>query len=237
MAQTFRDRCSATLQRSGPGGLAELWLHTVIDWARSASEQHIREAFHMSARRWVIGIGGLAALTGGILGIVLVADEPNSYGNYGWDGWMAAVAALLLALGVLGANDLLKEQLTKAGRWGIYTIFAGLLLMGFGFLFEPLWPFIFFGPMVIAPVGAIFLGSSVYKAPTLPTWWRWYAAALVTIALFGFTIELLEGIMGNSTPDRGVQLAEALLSVLSIVLGIDLWIAYRDTPNDPQHAA
>ena len=40
----------------------------------------------------------------------------------------------------------------------MYPIFAGLLLMGFGFIFEPLWPFIFFGPLVIAPIGALLPG-------------------------------------------------------------------------------
>lgn len=237
MAQAFRDSCGAALRRSGPSGLAALWLHTVVDWAHSASEQHVREALHMSARRGVIGLGALAALIGGILGIWLVAGEPNSYGNYGWDGWMAALTALLLALGVAGAITLLKDQLTRAGRWGIYAIFAGLLLMSFGFVLGPLWPFIFLGPLVIAPIGAVFLGMSVYQDPSLPAGWRWYSAALVAIALCGFTIELLEGVMGNSTPDRGVQLSEALLSILWIVLGVGLWMAYRDTPDGPQIAA
>ena len=239
MAQAFRDNCRSILLRSGPRGMVRLWFHTVFDWVRSASEQHVREAFNMSARRWIIRLGAASALLGGVLGIVLVTMGPNSYGNYGWDGWLAAIAACLLALGVVGAIAVLQDQVSTAGKWGLFTILVGLILMALGHLVEPLWSLIFFGPLIIAPIGAVLLGADLIRHPEsgLPAWWRWFPVAVVAIALLGFAIELLEGVAGNSTPDRGVQLAEALLSIVWILLGIGLLLAYRDTPDDPQLAA
>ena len=109
--------------------------------------------------------------------------------------------------------------------------------MGIGFAFEAMWGFIFIGPLIVAPIGAILSGLSIYRRSILPVWWRWFAVGVVAIAIVGFGVEMLEGIAGNSTPDRGLQLAEALFSCLWIGLGVGLWLQFRDTPDDPQLAA
>ena len=70
----------------------------------------------MSAQGWTIGLGAVAALCGGILGILLVTQGTNSYGNYGWDGWMAPVTAFLFVLGLVGAMAALWKQLDATGR-------------------------------------------------------------------------------------------------------------------------
>ena len=57
---------------------------------------------------------------------------------------------------------------------------------------------------------------------------------ICAIALVGFSIELLEGVTGNSTPDRGIQMTEALFSLAWIGLGAGLWLTYARLPDDPQ---
>jgi len=237
MAQVFRDACRAELAQDNKPGLVRLWFKTLLDWVKTAFEQNIREAFHMSGQKWLIRLGALAALAGGLLGLYLVTQGPNSYGNYDWDGWLAPVASLLLALGIGGAGIAYQKQLKMLGWFGLSVMITGLLLMGLGYAVESLWGFIFMGPLIIVPIGAIMLGISNYPNSSLPTWWRFFPLVVTAITLSGFGIELLEEFIGNSTPDRGVQLAQALLSLTWIGLGVGLWLNQQSAPDEPRLAA
>jgi hypothetical protein len=87
------------------------------------------------------------------------------------------------------------------------------------------------------PIGAIMLGVSIYQYLSLPMWWRLFPFIIFAIALLGFSIEMIEEFSGNSTPDRGIQTAEALFSTAWIGLGIGLWIHREARPDDPRFAA
>ena len=234
MAQVFRDECRSRLKHDTPGGMTRLWIWTLCDWSGTVLKQHIEEAFHMSGQKWLIRLGALAALAGGILGIYLVAQEPNSYGNYGWNGWLAPVVAVLFALGLGGAVAAYHQQLGPLGWSGATLAVVGLLLMAVGHAVEALWALIFIGPIVIVPIGSLLLGISIYRDKSAPTWWRFFPFLICAIALVGFSIELLEGMTGNSTPDRGIQMTEALFSLAWIGLGAGLWLTYARLPDDPQ---
>ena len=237
MAQVFRDKCRAELANRGVPGLMRVWLSVLLDWVKSVFEQHIREAFHMSGRQWFIRVGALAAMAGGLLGLYLLTQSPNSYGNYHWNGRSAPLAAFLFALGLGGAIAAHQKEFNRLGWLGMIVAIAGLILMGLGYAIESLWVFIFFGPLIIVPIGAIMLGFSIYRNVTLPTWWRFFPFIVGAIAILGFGIELSEEFIGNSTPDRGIQLAEALFSIVWIGLGIGLWFNYGNLPDDPRLAA
>jgi hypothetical protein len=237
MAQVFRDECRARLECNGLIGLSQLWLHTLCDWLKTVFEQHVEEIFHMSGQKWIIRLGALTALVGGILGLYLLIQGPNSYGNYGWHGWLAPVAAALFALGLGGATAAHKKQLSSLGWFGIVITIVGLLLMGMGYASDAMWGFIFIGPLLIVPIGSIMLGISIYQSVSSPTWWRFFPFVVGAIAVFGFGVELLEEFTGNSAPDRGLQLAEALFSLAWIGLGADLWLNYGSLPDDPQLTA
>jgi hypothetical protein len=51
------------------------------------------------------------------------------------------------------------------------------------------------------------------------------------------SIELVEEFTGNSTPDRGLQLAQALFSIAWLALGLGLWLGQASQPDDPRLAA
>ena len=147
------------------------------------------------------------------------------------------MAATLLALGLGGATVAHYRQLTSLGWFGVSIAIAGLLLMGLGYAVESLWMLIFFGPLIIVPIGSLMLGFSIYQRLSLPTWWRFFPLLIGAVAILGFGIELAEEFTGNSTPDRGVQLAEALFSLAWIGLGIGLWLTHESRPDDPRLAA
>lgn len=237
MAQVFRDECRAGLEHYGLIGLMQIWLSTLYDWLTTAFEQHIEEAFHMSGQTKVIRLGALAALAGGMLGIYLVTQGPNSYGNYSWHGWLAPVAATLFALGLGGGVAAYKQQLNSLGWFGVMIAISGLLLMAVGHASDTLWFFIFIGPIIIVPIGSIIFGISIYRSKSLPIWWRLFPFVICVIAMIGFGIELFEEFTGNSTPDRGLQMAESLFSLAWIGLGIGLWLNYEELPKDPQLTA
>ena len=164
MAQVFRDECRTELAYNGLIGLIQFWLHTLYDWSKTVFEQHIEEAFHMSGQKWVIRLGALAALAGGLVGLYLLTQGPNAYGNYNWHGWLAPLAALLFALGLGGAIVAYKNQLNSLGRFGGLVAITGLILMGLGHALDALWSFAFIGPVVIVPLGLIMVGISIYRS-------------------------------------------------------------------------
>lgn len=234
MAQVFRDECRSRLKHDTPGGLTRLWIWTLGDWSGTVLKQHIEEAFHMSGQKWLIRLGALAAVAGGIVGIYLAAQGPNSYGNFGWDGWLAPVVAVLFALGLGCAVAAYHQRLGPLGWSGAALAVIGLLLVAVGHAVDALWPLIFIGPVVIVPIGSLLLGISIYRDKSTPTWWRVFPFLICAIALGGFTIEVLEGATGNSTPDRGMQMTEALFSLAWIGLGVGLWLTYEQIPDEPQ---
>lgn len=167
----------------------------------------------------------------------LTSIEFCNYGNYIWDGWLAPVAAVLLALGLGGAIAAHQTQLNALAWFGLIIVLVGLLLMGLGYAIESLWFFIFIGPLIIVPAGSIMLGFNIYQRLSLPTWWRFFPFLIGAIAVLGFGIEMVEEFIGNSTPDRGLQLAEGLFSLAWIGLGIGLWLDQGSQPDDPRVAA
>lgn len=239
MAQVFRDECQAGLEHHTPLGLGHVWFHTLADWLKTAFEQHIQEAFHMSGQKWIIRLGALAALAGGILGLYLLAQGTTPFGNYGWHGgWLALVVTILFALGLGGAIAAQQTQLSSLGWFGIVIVMAGLLLMGMGYTIESMWFFVFVGPMIIVPIGSMMLGIDIYQRLSLPTWWRFFPFMIGIIAIFGFGIEILEEFTRNgSSEDRGLQLTEALFSLAWVGLGIGLWLDQASRPDDPRLAA
>ena len=237
MTQVFRDKCRVRFAQQGLMGLGLIWMHTLGDWLKTILEQHIEEAFHMSGQKWVVQFGALAALVGGLLGLYLLTRGPNAYGNYGWQGWLAPLAALLLAFGLGGAILAYQTALNGSGWAGALIMLAGLLLLGIGYSVEALWALIFIGPVIIAPIGAMLLGLNIYQKKILPTWWRFFPFLIVAVALLGFGIEMFEELTGNSTPDRGLQLTEALFSLAWIGLAIGLWLNRESEPQDPRLAA
>lgn len=236
MAQVFQDKCRAELAGGGASGLLRLWLLILSDWGRTAFEQHIQEVFDMSGRQWFTRLGALAALAGGLLSLYLLMQAPNFYGNYGWNGRLAPLAAFLFAVGLGGAIAAYPKAFNTLGWLGVVITMTGLILMGLGYAIESLWPFIFFGPLIIVPVGSIMLGFNIYRSASLPTWWRLFPFVVGVIAILGFGVELSEEFIGNTSPDRGLQLAEALFSIAWIGLGIGLWLNYGNLPDDPQLA-
>lgn len=237
MAQVYRDKCRMKLAKQGLVGLCQVWFSTLFDWITTVPEQHLEEVLQMSGQKRLVQLGALTALAGGILGLLLLTQGPNSYGNYGWQGWLAPLPPILFILGLGGAIVANQIPLTTLGKAGLYIIIGGLVLMGIGHIIEALWPFIFIGPMIIMPIGAIMLGLSIYQYLSLPMWWRFFPFIIFAIAVLGFSIEMIEEFSGNSTPDRGIQTVEALFSTAWIGLGIGLWINREARPDDPRFAA
>jgi MFS family permease len=214
------------LAKQGLVGLCQVWFSTLFDWITTVPEQHLEEVLQMSGQKRLIQLGALAALVGGVLGLLLLTQGPNSYGNYGWHGWLAPLPPILFILGLGGAIAANQITLTPLGKVGLYIIIGGLVLMGIGHIIGLLWSFIFIGPMIIMPIGAIMLGLSIYQYLSLPMWWRFFPFIIFAIAVLGFSIEMIEEFSGNSTPDRGIQTVEALFSTAWIGLGekLDLMI-------------
>ena len=237
MAQVHRDKCRMKITKQGFVGLCQIWFSTLWDWLTTVPEQHLEEVFQMSGQKRFIRLGAIAALAGGVLGLLLLTQGPNSYGNYGWSGWLATIAPVLFILGLGGSVIANQTTLTNFGKAGLYITIGGLVLMGLGHGIEPLWPFIGFGPLIIVPIGAIMLGLNIYQYLSLPIWWRFFPFIIVAIAVLGFSIEIVEEFSGNSTPDRGIQTVEALFSIAWIGLGIGLWINREARPDDPRFAA
>ena len=233
MAQLFRDQCRAGLKYHGLTGLSRLWFYGLSDWLKTVFVQHVEEAFHMSGQKWITRLGAMAALAGGILGLYLLSQGPGPYGNYDWHGWLAPVTAVLLAVGLGGAIAAHQTQLNALAWFGLIIVMAGLLLMGLGYAVDSMWTFIFIGPLIIVPIGSIMLGVNIYQHLSLPAWWRFFPFLIGAIAVFGFGLELIEEFIGNSTPDRGLQLAEGLFSLA----WIGLWLDQGSRPNDPSVAA
>lgn len=238
MAQVFRDSCRDELKRSGNSALLGLWLFTLLDWVKTAADQHIQEAFNMSGRDWMIRIGAAVSVIGGLLGVLLLFQGPNSYGNYNWHGPWAAVAPLLFAVGFGGGIALYGSRSGHTGRAGMVLMVAGLLLHSIGYAFgDSLWALSFIGPVMVVPAGAVVLAATILRHRSLPTWWRYFPILIVAIAILGFGIEAFEEFNGNSTPDRGLQAVEALYSVAWIGLGIGLWQGISDRVDDSPMAA
>ena len=238
MAQVFRDSCRDEFTRSGSGALLGLWLFTLLDWAKTAADQHIQEAFNMSGREWMVRIGAIASVVGGLLGVILLLQGPNSYGNYTWHGPWAPVAPFLFAVGFGGGIALFAGQLGHIARTGMILMVVGLLLHSIGYAFgDSLWALGFIGPVMVVPIGAIVLATTILRHPSLPTWWRYFPILIFAIAIVEFGIEAFEGFNGNSTPDRGLQAVEALYSVAWIGLGIGLWRGIGDRVDGSPMAA
>lgn len=237
MAQVHRDKCRMNIAKQGFFGLCQIWFSTLLDWFTTVPEQHLEELFQMSGQKRLIRLGALAALAGGMLGLWLLTQGPNSYGNYGWYGWFVPIVPVLFIFGLGGAIIANQTTLANSGKAGLYIIISGLVLMGVGHIIEPLWPFIFIGPIIIVPIGAVMLGLNIYQSLSLPMWWRLFPFIIVAIAVLGFSIEMVEEFSGNSTPDRGVQTVEALFSIAWIGLGIGLWVTKEVRPDDPRFAA
>ena len=238
MAQVFRDSCRDEFTRNGRSALLGLWLFTVLDWAKTAADQHIQEAFQMSGRDWMIRIGAIAAIIGGVFGFILLFQGPNTYGNYTWHGPLAFVVPLLFAVGFGGGIALYGNQSGRTGQAGMLLIVVGLLLHSIGQAFiDILWWLTGIGPIVVVPLGAIILGITILRRPFFPIWWRYFPLLIIAIAILGFGIEIYEDVSGYPTPDRGLQATEALYSLVWIGLGIGLWRGFGDSTDDSPMAA
>lgn len=224
MTLVFRSQCRHLVQRHGEVALAQLWFSTLGDLISTALAERMKEGFSMSKALWV-QLSGIMAVVGGLLGLylALLGTSTNGYGNYGWNSGLTPVVILLLAMGFSGWFVAYHEQMDTRGRIGFAIGLVGLLSMAAGYLVEALWFFIFAGPMILLPIGAILLGISAARKVSLPAWWRLFPYVLTAIALLGFGIEMWEGITGNSVPDHGLQTVQFLLSVLWLGLGAGLW--------------
>lgn len=145
-----------------------------------------------------IRLSGLAAMVGGVLWAVTPLREPV-FGGGGLPGdaafrpynFVIIVIAILLATGLLGLHARYKRSYGRPGTVGAVVIFAGYALLLLGSI-----PAILFsadGPMglikagqdlgffgaVISAFGAIFLGSTLWRARATPR----FGSLLLIIAL------------------------------------------------------
>jgi hypothetical protein len=226
MGLVFRSQCRRLVQQEGEGALAQLWFSTLSDLVVSALAERAKEGISMSRLMWV-QLCGIIAFVGGLFGIYLALQAPNEYGNYGWHGELAPVAGTLLTIGFVGWFIAFQAHLHSRATVGFWIILLGLVSMTLGFLVGALWPLIFIGPALIMPIGGIILGRHIYRNEQLPLWSRYLPLILPAIGVLAFFIELWETIVQNSAPDRGVMMAELLLSACWLVLGVGLWLLAR----------
>ena len=191
----------------------------------------------MSARTGMAHVGALAAVVGGALGLYLLTQGPNAYGNYPWDGRLASLTVTLLVVGFGSAYAVQREHLQRGSWVGLGLALGGLVLMGLGYAIDELWPFIFFGPLMLVPLGFIWLGVSLYHRTALAPLWRILPLAVGVLALLGLGIELWEEMRGGGPGDWGLTLAQAVLALAGIGLGLGLWLNLERPDHDAGRVA
>lgn len=232
MMLVFRSQRQDFIQRYGQGALVHLWASTLTDLVATALTERMKEGISMSKVMWV-QLSGIIAFLGGLLGMYLLTQGQNEYGNYGWHSELAPVAAILLAVGLAGWFTAYYEQMDSRAWLGLVISVGGLLGMAIGYLVEAVWFLIFVGPIILVPIGAILLGISSSRTVSLPAWWRYFPFVVAIIGVLGFGIEMWEEMMQNSASEGGLTTAQLLFSVVWLGLGIGLLVASRRSTSEP----
>lgn len=234
MLRLFKD-CLCEVSRQGNlQARRHLWVHTFFDWLGSLLVEHIQEIFQMSLQSWMMKAGAIAAVLGGVLGLYLLGQGQNSYGNYGWEGNYSIVASLLLTIASLSFWQALAGQLSTKGHVGMMLTALALGSMVLGKAVESLWMLAFIGLLMILPVGQWLVYRSLRTSSINPSWWLTLPLLVTIGAVVGFVVELVEDLVFSSSElDLGAALVLAVLSICWPLMGLGMWQLAADNPNHP----
>ncbi len=194
MAQAFGDLRRQEVGRAGASGLILLWARTFLDLLLSASAERGRTSLPTPSSSGLIRFGGLAALVGGALGIVLVArDFSMFYAGVGSRTWtivtqvldlVGVVGILLLAVGTLGLYACVASGSRRLATAGLAlvlfsdvvfvgtTLYQSLIILSSGYPrggpIVSIW--ITMGVGVLALAGSLLLGIALLRARALGRW-------------------------------------------------------------------
>jgi len=172
MLQVFRDCCLRTVHRSGPDGLAKLWLVTLLDLIQSVVSEHLHKEIEMKKemRPEDIRRAGWMLMAGGVIFVSAVYSI-----QIAWELAMPLylLSMILLVIGLLGFRNRYSE---KVGGWGFILLLGVILgsltsivgLVG-GWVDENLGFYIFAGPALLFICLSVFGLGALFAKP-LPRW-------------------------------------------------------------------
>lgn len=125
MAQVFRACCRQAQGERGAVGILSLWVPTLSDLAVTALLERLSEGGHMFhlSRSVVIRAGGVAAMRGGVLWLLISLSHPNGPARAVVPG-----SVVCLILGVVGLHALLWGREGRLGWLGFVLVAVGLVL-------------------------------------------------------------------------------------------------------------
>jgi hypothetical protein len=257
MAQAYRDLLRDEVARRGAIGLVALRGRTVLDLCVSAFAERGRTAMPLLSSRRLVRLGGVSAMVGGALSLVLallLAPGPSLVRFRGetplFDGALelaGGVGSLLIAVGALGLYAAVVRRSPRLATLGAVVAAGTALyqvlftLLSGGYPEDAMTPFLV---TVVAGaanfVGFLLLGVVVFKARTLGRWsalpLALFVLPLASPILFFLFTEGPAGTIGTITGIRlliqVVYTSPAVLGSLGwVLLGYLLWSGRAGNPD------
>lgn len=224
MAQVFRDLCREIYEREGLAGLLELWLTTLFDLIKTALEERLKEATHMTKEKlislsgWALMLAAVAFVLGfGFGGGESSFDDPlggtDAFYEYG-QLILIPSAMLFFTLGMLGLRSRYGPQV---GSFGSISLSIGAIggaiglvgAIGLGLGDGDGWWIGWLLGMLLLLAGLLLFGIAAIRKRPLP---RWNSLPLLT----GSAI-LLFPIMGAITGSD--QLSVPVMATIFLLIG------------------